>query len=147
MNKKVTWTSFHNLTKVVRLIDKATTGQNTFQMYILTFTFKKCSFKIDNNQMLNGSLIVNDLTESDKRLSFSFFITLFLFSVLCGSRWVFPEFTLLHNYCHLLISRSNFEKLCLTKECQQTSFKKKINSGGISKSPILNLKNQKVARL
>ena len=54
-------------------------------------------------------------------------------------------YTLLHKYCHLLISRCNFEKMCITRKCQQTLFCKQT-SQAISKSSVFT-KNQKVAIL
>ena len=58
------------------------------------------------------------------------------------NQWEIPKYSyaLLHKCCHLLFYRCNLEKLYLTNTCQQTS-------QAISKSPILHLKNQKVAIL
>ena len=32
------------------------------------------------------------------------------------------QYTMLHQYCHLLKTRYNFENVCLTRDCRQTLF-------------------------
>ena len=57
-----------------------------------------------------------------------------LWTFYCFVRFVnLWQYTLSHKYCHLLISRINFKKLSLTRECQQTLFCKQT----FSKSQIL----------
>ena len=51
------------------------------------------------------------------------------------------SWAVLHKYGHLLISRCNFEKLCVTREFQQTLLCMQT-SCAISKSPILHKKSK-----
>ena len=65
-------------------------------------------------------------TFSRCHISTTFYEQLFSTKVLCA---VFRYLcTLIHKYCHLLISRCQFEKLCLVKVCQQTLFCNRLRS-------------------